>query len=95
MTLFSNFTDLDCGNLAVKNAVLNTSDTTYGTVVQATCVTGYVSNESDVVTCTESGVWSKILSSCVPIGNASNRKFLIFIIIFTFCKILLILNFHF
>ncbi|XP_053397668.1 perlucin-like protein [Mercenaria mercenaria] len=47
-----------CNALSVTNANLNDSTTSYGTVVEITCLEGYTINGSTTVECLADGVWS-------------------------------------
>ncbi|XP_053390247.1 membrane cofactor protein-like, partial [Mercenaria mercenaria] len=56
----------DCGDPTPKNAVANSTNYEYGSVIEITCNTGYsLTGESQMV-CQDGGFWSASRPSCKP-----------------------------
>ncbi|XP_053388508.1 CUB and sushi domain-containing protein 1-like, partial [Mercenaria mercenaria] len=59
---------IDCGDPTPKNAITNSTNYEYGSVIEITCNTGYsLTGESQMV-CQDGGIWSASRPSCKPYG---------------------------
>lgn len=59
---------IHCTSLIVPNAVLSTKATSFGTVVNVTCKSGYEIFGEAVLTCQASGLWSGIAPVCFMVA---------------------------
>lgn len=62
----------DCGDPTPTNGFSNSTDTTFGSVVNVTCVDGYTLNGSSILACNSDGNWSEY-PSCIIRGNSKIR----------------------